>query len=172
MAKRIENFLKNLSLEELREVRNMSEHLINIFEDGFEYECKVRSYGRNWTMHMKNALAVEELCYQYGGDDGIVDVYTNNPDLRISNYGEVYYFPTMEAASKWRDYMYIKSNIDSWKSEWELWDKRDELPFRARPTFGPYISREEIADYEKQIVTDESTIIMPTSLQPSEEENC
>jgi phenolic acid decarboxylase len=49
MSNRIKNFLKNLTIEQLNEVRTISENLIYNYNDGFKYECHIRSYGRNWT---------------------------------------------------------------------------------------------------------------------------
>jgi hypothetical protein len=165
MGKRIENFLKNLSIEELREVRNMASELIHDYVDGFQYECKVRSYGRNWTERPTNVYSVEELCFEYSGEDGIVDIYTTNPDLIIENYGNTYYFPTLEDAERWRNHTYLVNSIPHWKEELDNWDNRDKVPFRYRPTFEPYITRERIANYELEIAQNESSIVQPVRLK-------
>ena len=82
--------LDNYTLKELVELSNTVNARINSFEDGYFYICDVRSYGRNWKENHINPHTVQELCYQYFGDDGIVDVYTNNPNLdieEICNWG-------------------------------------------------------------------------------------
>ena len=42
---RIDNFLKNLNIEELIEVQSKASGIINDFKDGYFYICEVRSYG-------------------------------------------------------------------------------------------------------------------------------
>jgi len=58
--------------------------------DGFKYVTKVRSFGSiRWENH-HNQFTVQELCDEYYGDNGIVDVYTNNKNHTIDTYGDVY----------------------------------------------------------------------------------
>ena len=57
--------------------------------DGFLYVTKLRCYGSIRFETHKNEFAVQDLCNEYYGDNGIVDVYTNNPDHKISTYGDV-----------------------------------------------------------------------------------
>lgn len=170
MTKRIENFLKNLGIEELNEVRNTAANLIHEYQDGFQYECKVRSYGRNWTNKMYNAHAVQDLCYEYDGDNGIIDVYTTNPDLNIHNYGNTYYFPSMEDAERWRSHTYAANRIPEWKRELEEWDMRENIPFGSRPHFAPYITVEEIAEHESQLKKDAPLIVQPVRLHNTDNE--
>ena len=164
MTKRIENFLKNLSIDELNEVRNTAANLIDQYVDGFQYECKVRSYGRNWTRKLMNSQAVQDLCYEYDGDDGIVDVYTNNPDLHIENYGKTYYFSSMEEAERWRSHTYTLNHIPEWKKALEEWETRENVPFNSRPHFAPYITAEELVEIEAQLEKDAPSIVQPISL--------
>lgn len=58
--------------------------------DGFIYFTCLRSYGSvSWLVH-SNQYTVQTLCDEYySGYDGIVDVYTNNPDNTIDTYGDV-----------------------------------------------------------------------------------
>ena len=76
--------LSNIPIKELVELRNTISNMISSYDDGYLYICKVRSYGRNWTENIKNTLELEELCNRYNGDDGIVDVYSTNPNLKGS----------------------------------------------------------------------------------------
>jgi hypothetical protein len=57
--------------------------------DGFLYATCLRCYGSiRWETH-KNEFCVQDLCDYYNGDNGIVDVYTNNPNHKIESYGSV-----------------------------------------------------------------------------------
>lgn len=170
MAKRLENFLKKLTLEELKDIRNMAESRIYHYIDGFLYDCKVRSYGRNWTEKLTNSQAVQDLCNQYNGDDGIVDVYTTNPNLNIQHYGDTYYFPTLEDAEVWRNKIYLEINIPHWEEEIKEWDNRENIPFRERPSFAPYITKEDINIYKLELDSLKD-IIEPVRLGHIYEEN-
>ena len=79
------------SVEELRELQNKIGNYLHDMNDGFIYICEVRSYGNRWKSVLTNELAVNDVCLEYDGYDGIVDVYTTNPDANIQNYGEVNY---------------------------------------------------------------------------------
>ncbi len=57
--------------------------------DGYLYVTCLRCYGSlTWVNHV-NAFTVQELCNEYNGDNGIVEVYTTNPDHGIRSYGDV-----------------------------------------------------------------------------------
>jgi len=58
-------------------------------EDGFLYVTRLRCYGMVYSDTHKNSFTVQELCDEYYGDNGIVDVYTNNPNHGIDTYGSV-----------------------------------------------------------------------------------
>lgn len=151
MTKRIENFLKNLSIEQLKEVRTLAEDLIYRYDDGFLYQCKIRSYGRNWTETLTNEHSLQDLCYRYDGDDGIIDVYTTNPNLNLYNYGDTYYFPTLEDAEIWRNKRYLENYIPQWEKELEEWNNRDNVPFAYRPKFSPLHKEEDIHWAKEQL---------------------
>ena len=57
--------------------------------DGFIYMTCLRCYGSVRWQHHKNEFSVQDLCNEYYGDNGIVDVYTNNPNHEIDSYGSV-----------------------------------------------------------------------------------
>jgi hypothetical protein len=169
MAKRIENFLKNLSIEQLKEVRLLAEDLIYRYDDGFLYQCKIRSYGRNWTETLTNEHALQDLCYRYDGDDGIIDVYTTNPDLSLHNYGETYYFPTLADAEVWRNKRYLESWIPRWEEELAAWNNRENVPFQYRPSFAPYHDQESI-DQAKAELAGMTDVVEPVRLGYTEDE--
>ena len=57
--------------------------------DGFIYMTCLRCYGSVRWQHHNNEFSVKDLCNEYYGDNGIVDVYTNNPNHEIDSYGSV-----------------------------------------------------------------------------------
>lgn len=159
MSNRINNFLKNLTFDELKEVKSKVEDMMNNYDDGFKYECKLLSYGIKSTIILNNPYSVQELCNKYDALEGIVDVYTTNPNLNIHNYGDTYYFPTLEDAEKWRLYTHLKSNIDTWKKELNEWEN---------PLFKPRYSKQDVENYEKQILGYEKEMIQPVKLNYNE----
>jgi len=57
--------------------------------DGFEYVCRIREYGHVSVEVHNNTFTVQELCMGFNGDNGIVDVYTDNPNSGIYTEGGV-----------------------------------------------------------------------------------
>jgi len=47
--------------------------------DGYVYVTNTRCYGSCYYEEHKNFVTVQHLCQEYYGDNGIVDVWTNNP---------------------------------------------------------------------------------------------
>ena len=170
---RIDNFLKNLTIEELLEVRSKSSGIIHDFKDGYFYICEVRSYGRNWKeWDIYNTHTLQELCYQYGGDDGIVDVYSNNPDLSgIDNYGDLKFIPSVEDHKKWKEYMYLKNSIPRHEEELKVWEERESVPFRERPSFAPFYTREDIDGQKLKLENFNMNFVEPKSYITNIEED-
>ena len=169
---RIDNFLKNLTIEELLEVQSKSSGIIHDFKDGYFYICEVRSYGRNWkSSHIYNTHTLQELCYQYDGDDGIVDVYSNNPDLSgIHNYGVLKFIPSVEDHKKWKDYTYLKNSIPRHEEELDNWDKRENVPFKYQPSFAPFYTREDIDEMKLKLENFDMNFVEPKSYINNDEE--
>lgn len=158
MSNSVNNSLKNLTIEELNEVRSITDNLIYNYDDGFKYECKIFSYGKTYTLNLNNSYSVQNLCNKYDALVGIVDIYTTNPNLNLYNYGDTYYFPTLEDAEKWRYYQYIKSNIENWKNELKKWEEN-------QTSFEPRYTKEDIKTYEKQIIGYEEEMVKPIKLE-------
>lgn len=136
--------LSGYTIEQLIELKNTIESMIYSYSDGYEYICKVRSYGRNWVERPKNTYEVQNLCYRYNGEDGIVDIYTTNPDLRVENYGENFYIESVEDYKKWKylhDFEYLIKDVEEKITKWE---DRENVPFKYRPLFEPIWTREEL----------------------------
>jgi hypothetical protein len=146
--------LSNYKIDELVELKNTIINMIDSYEDGYIYICKVRSYGRNWNDRgVKNTHTLQELCYRYGGDDGIVDVYSTNPDLsHIDNYGAVMHIKSVDDYEKWRTYERLKRDIPEYEKELEEWDNRENVSFRERTLyFAPIYSKEDIERMKKEL---------------------
>lgn len=89
----------------IQEIQSLEERLSNLrsqlrqHNDGFVYLTCLRCYGSLTYQTYTNKFFVQELCDEYYGDNGIVDVYTTNPDSGISTYGSVYTM-SLEAIQK------------------------------------------------------------------------
>jgi hypothetical protein len=155
--------LSKYSIEELVELKNKIANTIYDYKDGYFYICNVRSYGRNWRENwIFNTHTLQDLCHQYGGDDGIVDVYSNNPDLsKIDNYGNVMFVPTEKDYEVSKEYEYLKNSIPSIEMDLDKWDNRDNVPFGSRPYFAPMYTREDVAEMKLKLENFDMSFIAP-----------
>jgi hypothetical protein len=154
--------LFNLPFEELIELRNRIDGMIRSYKDGYLYICKVRSYGRNWTENVNNTFELEQLCYQYDGQDGIVDVYSTNPNLKdVHNYGNLMYIESQEDYDNWCGYKQLERLIPEIKKELDTWDNRDDVPFMHRPTFKPMYTRGDLSEYELKLGVYDMSFVPP-----------
>ena len=141
------------SVQELRELQNRIGNYIHNLNDGFVYICQVRSYGNNWKKVLTNERAVNDLCEQYDGYDGIVDVYTTNPDANISNYGEVNYIKSQEDYDKWYGASSFVTDIKNYEDRLKKWEDRENVPFHSRPTFAPMYTQEDVDVLKRKLET-------------------
>jgi hypothetical protein len=154
--------LSNLSFEELIELKDRVNSAIYSYKDGYVYICEVRSYGRNWTENVSNIHELEELCYRYDGQDGIVDVYSTNPNLgNTYNYGNLMYIESVEDYENWKGYEQLKRLVPQIKEELDKWDNRDNVPFNQRPLFSPVYTRGELAEYELKLGVYDMSFVPP-----------
>lgn len=83
--------IKKAQLNELYEQLNTVEHLIKEYKDGYIYYVCIRSYGSVRWRQYNNRKAITELLEEYGdGENGILDIYSNNPRL-LKKVGEKTY---------------------------------------------------------------------------------
>jgi hypothetical protein len=157
------------SVEELRELENNISHYIHTREDGFIYICECRSYGRRWKQELTNEVAVNDLCREYDGYDGIVDVYTTNPDAKIENYGQVNYIKSVEDYEKWKQSNSLVDLIKSTEKELKEWEDRENTPFHSRPSFAPVWTEQDILGWRNELETLEWTYEEPVSLNKNED---
>jgi hypothetical protein len=161
--------LTQYTIKELVELKDKISGYIHNHSDGFLYICNVRSYGRNWREHIHNIYTLQDLCDEYSGDDGIVDVYSTNPDLaHIQNYGDVMYIVSQNDYDEWKKYTYLTNSIPQREKELDEWDNRDNVPFNNRPFFAPYYSREDIAESKKELDEFDMSFVPPKSYRDKE----
>ena len=150
------------SVEELRELQNKIGYYLQTRNDDFVYICEIRSYGKNWVNKYTNELAVNDLCADYDGYDGIVDVYTTNPDANISNYGEVNYIKSVEGYEKWKQSNVLMDLIKSTENEIERFNK-GERPFK------PFYTEQDILGWRNELETIEWDYEEPISINKSDD---
>lgn len=156
--------LTQYTIEELITLKNNIENRIYSYSDGYTYICNVRSYGRNWTERVTNTHTLQELCLRYDGEDGIVDVYSNNPDLGdFYNYGDLKYIVSEDDYAKWKEYESLKYLIRDITESLNEWDNRENVPFNRRPYFAPIYSREKLAEMEKRFAEFDMSFVPPAS---------
>ena len=82
--------------------------------DGYLYLTCLRSYGSlSWETHT-NEYTVQELCDQYDGYDGIVDVYTINPNTTVTTDGYVKIMTLDEIKNVSQDNISMSAAISNW----------------------------------------------------------
>jgi hypothetical protein len=155
--------LSKYNIEELIKLNHEIMDMINNYEDGHVYICKVRSYGRNWIERdVKNKYTLQDLLYKYDGEDGIVDVYSTNPDLcKVYNYGELMYINSALDFEKWDVYESMKNTICSIEKDLERWENRNKVPFGSRPVFEPLFTREDLDEHKKKLEEYDMSFIPP-----------
>jgi hypothetical protein len=166
---------EEFTIQKLVEMRNELDVRIQNYKDGYFYICNVRSYGRNWKEnYIHNTYTLQELCYQYNGDDGIVDVFSNNPNLgEVDNYGDVMYVPTVGDYEQWLSYRRLVRTIPECEEAWRVWDNRDSVPFKQRPYFAPYYTKEDIQEMKLELENFDMSFVEPVRVkytEPVEEE--
>ena len=162
--------LSDYTFDELVALKNEIEDRLYHYTDGFLYLCKVRSYGRNWIQRPHNLYSLMELCARYDGEDGIVDVYTTNPDLNFYNYGDIYFIRSEEDYKKWTEWSWLDREIPEMEKQLEEWENRDSIPFKERPYFSPLYSREEIDKFKEKLANFDMSFSAPVKLIYKEED--
>jgi len=93
---------------------------------------------------------LQELCDNYNGDNGIVDVYTNNPNLKFPEMeyrnwgGNTRFIKSEYDYREWSKFKRIENTIKSTIQELKEWDERENLPFNMRPSFKPFYTQEDL----------------------------
>lgn len=108
-------------MKELIEEYGKAQNLVNKIRqelsntsDGFIYLACLRSYGSIQWITFINEFLTQELCDEYNGDDGIVDIYTNNPKSTINSYGDVVFKSIEELQNLSQDNISMSRAITNW----------------------------------------------------------
>lgn len=167
--------LEKLTIKELVELNKKIEYLINTYSDGYLYICVVRQFGSVWEERPSNLESLKELCNLYNGDNGIVDVYTNNINLKYSemefyNYGDVMYIKSEYDYREWVKYKKSKNLIDDIVKSHKEWDEREKYSFNYRP-LKPVYSKEDLDDMLKEFLTTKWDFVAPLNLNYDEHDS-
>jgi hypothetical protein len=147
--------LTNYTIDQLVELQSEVNNLVSNYSDGHIYICKVRSYGRNWNENwIKNTKTLQDLCYEYNGDNGIVDVYTTNKDLGedFGNYGDTMFIKSIEDYEKWSKYKSLSNVIKM--AEQHLIDYEEDQKksfYDQQFRFGPSYTQEVIDEMKEEL---------------------
>lgn len=164
--------LSKLTIDELISLRNEIEDIINSYDDGYLYICSVRQFGSVWEERPKSLHSLKELCDSYNGDNGIVDVYTNNPNLRFTemefyNYGDVMYIKSEDDYREWIKHTKTKNLIEDVTRQLDDWDESKNLPFKYRPSFAPIWTREEVSEWVEEFENTKWEFKPPRDMKPN-----
>lgn len=162
--------LTKLTMEELISLRNEIEGLIHSYEDGYIYICSVRQFGSVWEERPKSLHSLRELCDSYNGDNGIVDVYTNNPNLKFPemefyNYGDVMYINSEYDYREWIKHTRDKNLIKDVTQRLDEWDESKNKPFQYRPSFAPFWKREDVNEWIEEFENTKWDFVEPRSMK-------
>jgi hypothetical protein len=162
--------LTKLTMDELISLRNKIEGLIHSYEDGYLYICSVRQFGSVWEERPTSLYSLKELCSEYNGDNGIVDVYTNNPNLEFPemefyNYGDVMYIKSEDDYRDWKKYNKDKNFIDGVTQRLDEWENKDNVPFQYRPSFKPFWTREDLKEWIDEFEYTKWDFVEPRSMK-------
>jgi hypothetical protein len=147
--------LANYTIDQLVELQSKVNNLITDYSDGHIYICKIRSYGRNFTnKNIRNTKTLQDLCYDYNGDDGIVDVYTTNKDLGedFCNYGDTMIIKSLEDYEKWSKYKSLSNEIKRGEQHLIEYAEDQDKPFNQQQfRFGTYYTQEVIDEMKEEL---------------------
>jgi hypothetical protein len=160
-----------LTNEELIGLKNRIEDHLHSQEDGYFYICIIHSWGSVYTRKLRNLYSVNELCYEYGGDNGIVNVYSNNPNLdKLENYaGSEYFVPSERDYDMWKTHRDLTRLVEDLEQSLNEWENRENVPFNQRPFFAPSYTREELDEYKKELDDFDMSFTPPKSVWSHED---
>jgi hypothetical protein len=162
--------LDKLTMDELISLRNKIDNKIQSYEDGYLYICSVRQFGSVWEERPSSLYSLRELCDSYYGDNGIVDVYTNNPNLEFSemefyNYGDVMYIKSEGDYRDWVKYNKEKNFVEDITKRVNEWEESKDKPLRYRPMFAPIWTKEEVEEFTKDFESKTWDFTEPRSMK-------
>jgi hypothetical protein len=147
--------LSNYTIDQLTQLQSKVNNLISEYSDGHIYICKIKSYGRNSTnKNIRNTKTLQDLCYEYNGDNGIVDVFTTNKDLGedFSNYGDTMFIKSIEDYQKWSKYKSLSNEIEMAEQHLIVYEEDQKKSFYDQQfRFGPYYTGEVIDQMKEEL---------------------
>jgi hypothetical protein len=166
--------LTKYTIDELVKLRDQINGLIYNHSDGYLYICSVRQFGSVWEERPSSFQSLKELCDEYRGDNGIVDVYTNNPNLRFPemefyNYGDVMYIKSEYDYREWVKYNKSQRFIESVTEQLDKWENRMDVSFNYRPSFEPIWTREELGEHVLDFESTSWDFVVPEPMKTVEE---
>lgn len=161
--------LSGYTMAELIELRDKISYYILNKEDGFLYINRIHSYGRSHDVISSNLESAIELSNRYTGDDGITELYTNNPDVTGYVYGGIFLINSKEEYDKWVECKTLKYLIRDAEESIKKWENRGNVPFYSRPRSEPFISNEELNDYIEQLNKLEKEVVEPKLIDGSDD---
>lgn len=167
--------LTKLSIDELISLRNKIENLIYSYDDGYLYICRVRHFNSVWEERPKSLHSLRELCGEYNGDNGIVDVYTNNPNLifpemEFYNYGDVMYIRSEGDYRQWIEHTQRKNFIEDVTQRLDEWEEKKDLPLIYRSSFAPIWTREDVSEWVTEFENTNWDFTPPVSMYENNNE--
>jgi hypothetical protein len=161
--------LDKLTMTELISLRNEIDGRIYEYTDGYLYICSIRQFGSVWEERPNSLYAVRELCNTYTGDNGIVDVYTNNPNLMFPemefyNYGDTYYIKSEYDYREWVKYKKEKRFIKDVTERVKAWEEGKNLPFKYRPS-EPFWSKEQVDEFVTEFESKTWDFVEPETMK-------
>jgi hypothetical protein len=162
--------LDKLTMDELISLRNEIQGKIHSYTDGYLYICSVRQFGSVWEEKPSSLYGLKELCDSYYGDNGIVDVYTNNPNLEFpemefQNYGDVMFIKSEDDYRDWVKYNKEKNFIDDVTQRLDEWDEKKDLPLMYRPYSAPIWTREDVNEWVTEFESKKWDFVEPRSMK-------
>ena len=166
--------LTKYTIDELVKLRDQINGLIYNHNDGYLYICSVRQFGSVWEERPSSLHSLKELCDEYRGDNGIVDVYTNNPNLKFPemgfyNYGDVMYIKSEYDYREWVKYNKSQRFIESVTEQLDKWENRMDVSFTYRPSFEPIWTREELGEHVLDFESMSWDFVAPEPMKTVEE---
>lgn len=162
--------LDKLTMDELISLKNEINGRIYNYTDDYLYICSVRCYGSVWEERPSSLYSLKELCDSYYGDNGIVDVYTNNPNLEFpemefENYGDVMFIKSEDDYREWIEYNEDKNFIDNVTKQLDEWDEKKDLPLMYRPYSAPIWTREDLNGWVTKFESKKWDFVEPRSMK-------
>lgn len=110
---------------QLKQITIDIENYLYELDDGYVYICQFAQYGSHWSHTFTNLHIPEQYANDFNGDNGIMDVYSTNPnikDIPFDNYGDFYYIESVDHYEKYIKRQKELSYITTLKKEHEKYD--------------------------------------------------